>query len=103
MSIHRIIREGDEFTCTCGLRWDVKEKDPHVKLNGREVSLKKYIDTLNRCDHVERLPSGVTTRLGFDLAQLGSDRTVKAMFENGELKECTVEPTPGIISLKPIA
>ena len=55
MTIHRIIREGDEFTCTCGLRWDAKEKDPHVKLNG------------------------------FDLAKPGSERTVKAMFENGEL------------------
>ena len=26
---HRTIRENDEYACSCGLRWDVKEPDPH--------------------------------------------------------------------------
>ena len=26
---HIRTREGDEFACSCGLRWDVKEDDPH--------------------------------------------------------------------------
>lgn len=26
---HRITREGDEWVCTCGLRWDINEDDPH--------------------------------------------------------------------------
>jgi len=27
---HRHTREQDEIACTCGLRWGVKEEDPHV-------------------------------------------------------------------------
>ena len=27
---HKAIREGDEFACPCGLRWDVNEPDPHT-------------------------------------------------------------------------
>ena len=26
---HQVTRECDEYACTCGLRWDVKEEDPH--------------------------------------------------------------------------
>jgi hypothetical protein len=26
---HLQTREQDEFACTCGLRWGVKERDPH--------------------------------------------------------------------------
>ena len=26
---HRIQREGDEYACSCGLRWDIAEDDPH--------------------------------------------------------------------------
>lgn len=29
MQKHKINREGDEYTCTCGLRWDIDEDDPH--------------------------------------------------------------------------
>lgn len=27
--MHKAIREGDEMACTCGLRWDINEDDPH--------------------------------------------------------------------------
>jgi hypothetical protein len=26
---HKIHQEGDEYVCTCGLRWDIHEEDPH--------------------------------------------------------------------------
>jgi len=28
-SKHKSIREGDEYACSCGLRWGVNEFDPH--------------------------------------------------------------------------
>lgn len=28
----KAIREGDEMACSCGLRWDMDEPDPHVNL-----------------------------------------------------------------------
>jgi hypothetical protein len=28
-SKHRLTREGDENVCSCGLRWDIDEPDPH--------------------------------------------------------------------------
>ena len=28
---HKTIRENDELTCTCGLRWGVAEDDPHTE------------------------------------------------------------------------
>ena len=42
-----ITREGDECTCTCGLRWGVDEEDPHAPV-----------------------------MIGVDLAKPGADRTV---------------------------
>lgn len=27
----KAIREGDEMACSCGLRWDMDEPDPHTK------------------------------------------------------------------------
>lgn len=27
--LHQYRREGDEYVCVCGKRWDVKEEDPH--------------------------------------------------------------------------
>lgn len=27
--MHKVTRESDEYTCTCGLRWGVDEEDPH--------------------------------------------------------------------------
>lgn len=29
MTAHSIHTEGDEYACTCGLRWDTHEEDPH--------------------------------------------------------------------------
>jgi len=29
MSNHKLAREGDEFACSCGLRWGVDEVGPH--------------------------------------------------------------------------
>ena len=27
--MHKVTRESDEYTCTCGLRWGIEEQDPH--------------------------------------------------------------------------
>lgn len=36
---HRITREGDEYVCSCGLRWDIDEDDPHpVEADKEEVT-----------------------------------------------------------------
>lgn len=29
MNNHKVTREGDEYACSCGLRWDVDDCDPH--------------------------------------------------------------------------
>ena len=29
MDKHKVTRESDEYVCTCGLRWDTHEEDPH--------------------------------------------------------------------------
>lgn len=35
---HNITREGDEYACICGLRWDIDDVDPHDgKEQGRET------------------------------------------------------------------
>ena len=31
MDNHNLTREGDEWVCSCGLRWDTDEDDPHPK------------------------------------------------------------------------
>lgn len=36
MQNHRITREGDEYVCTCGLRWDIDEDDPHHEVEQQE-------------------------------------------------------------------
>ena len=33
---HLRTREEDEYACTCGLRWDVKEEDPHPRPRPRK-------------------------------------------------------------------
>ena len=38
MEKHRTIREGDEYACSCGLRWDIDEDDPHVVEIDEEVT-----------------------------------------------------------------
>ena len=38
---HRTIREGDEYTCVCGLRWSVGDDDPHWM---REPRYRKLTD-----------------------------------------------------------
>jgi len=37
---HRQIREGDEYTCTCGLRWGIDENDPHQPATAMKRSYK---------------------------------------------------------------
>ena len=31
MDNHKVTREGDEYACSCGLRWDIGEDDPHAE------------------------------------------------------------------------
>jgi hypothetical protein len=28
---HRQTRENDEYACSCGLRWGIREEDPHPR------------------------------------------------------------------------
>lgn len=35
---HKIIREYDEYVCSCGLRWDYDEPDPHHKTPEENVA-----------------------------------------------------------------
>lgn len=51
MQNHRITREGDEYVCTCGLRWDIDEDDPHHKTSQEHVdSLRYQLDKGKRDD-----------------------------------------------------
>ena len=44
---HIITRENDELACSCGLRWDIDEDDPHDgKEQGRQT-LKELKEMLN--------------------------------------------------------
>ena len=36
---HKITREGDEYACICGLRWDIDDIDPHLVVDGVSASL----------------------------------------------------------------
>ena len=59
--MHKVTRECDEMACSCGLRWDIEEDDPHVDdvdpfnpnhhaelelKDDEEVASKKYIDAM---------------------------------------------------------
>ena len=46
-SRHVRTREGDEMACSCGLRWDVKEDDPHWQREARyrRLASGKWKDT----------------------------------------------------------
>lgn len=36
---HITIREGDEYACSCGLRWDIDKDNPHpVEADEEEVT-----------------------------------------------------------------
>lgn len=49
--MHKVIREGDEWVCSCGLRWGICEDDPHPTQDER---CKKHIaeirETLKNAD-----------------------------------------------------
>ena len=36
---HRIQREGDEYACSCGLRWGLDDIDPHELTFGRNDAI----------------------------------------------------------------
>ena len=40
-SKHRIQREGDEYACSCGLRWGLDDIDPHGLTFGRNDAIAK--------------------------------------------------------------
>ena len=51
---HVRTREQDEYACTCGLRWDVKEDDPHWN---REPRYRKLSDgSIKDCETGLHLP-----------------------------------------------
>lgn len=46
MGRHNVTREIDEYTCTCGLRWDVNEEDPHPVIRSID-DIKKQLGITN--------------------------------------------------------
>ena len=52
---HRQTREGDEYACTCGLRWDVKEEDPHRLRADKATELRGDRPELSRLEPGHRL------------------------------------------------
>lgn len=36
--MHRTTREGDEYVCTCGLRWATDEPDPHPSTSEEHIA-----------------------------------------------------------------
>lgn len=38
----RTTREGDEWVCSCGLRWDTDEDDPHPKTAEEHIARARY-------------------------------------------------------------
>lgn len=38
MEKHRTTREGDEYVCTCGRRWDIDEADPHPSTPAEHIA-----------------------------------------------------------------
>lgn len=57
---HNTIREGDEFSCSCGMRWDTGEEDPHTETFG---------EPLKHC--------------------YNCDAEVKYLFDDGRCGDCT--------------
>ena len=47
MENHNLTREGDEWVCSCGLRWDTDEDDPHPKTAEEHIAKIKYEDCKN--------------------------------------------------------
>ena len=48
------IREGDEMACSCGLRWDMDEPDPHKECYQCEKKV-PYLFADSRCKDCTRL------------------------------------------------
>lgn len=46
----KTIREGDEYACSCGLRWGIDEDDPHTE---GDVSREKRAEQLIRDLYME--------------------------------------------------
>lgn len=42
MDNHNLTREGDEWVCSCGLRWDTDEDDPHPTTAEEHIAKIKY-------------------------------------------------------------
>jgi len=36
--MHRTTREGDEYVCSCGLRWTTDEDDPHPSTSEEHIA-----------------------------------------------------------------
>lgn len=49
--MHRTTREGDEYVCTCGLRWGTDEDDPHPSTSEEHVAAMR--ETLRKYEQCE--------------------------------------------------
>lgn len=58
---HYKTRENDEYACTCGLRWDIKEPDPHP-IEPQVVA--DYPPNIDAIREVFPLPKGVIFTYG---------------------------------------
>jgi len=52
--MHKLTREGDEQVCSCGLRWDLGEADPHKECYQCEQPT-AYLFPDSRCSECTRL------------------------------------------------
>lgn len=50
--MHKQRREGDEWACSCGLRWGVDETDPHPRTTQEHIDRMRY-----QCKHAHSQPS----------------------------------------------
>ena len=76
---HKTIREGDELTCACGLRWGVGEDDPH------RVDLSDYTKALNHANNfVESQCGGETATQVTQQVKECNERIAKIIKSLGE-------------------
>lgn len=52
---HKIVRNNDEYACSCGLTWAVDEDDPHEQ-NPRIIALNEIKELFNETKPLMHLP-----------------------------------------------
>ena len=78
---HKVTREGDEYACVCGLRWDINEDDPHQPVTiGFDPSSGEDRSVVN--GHVLYKPSDFTSE------EINSGNKLAQVVIEGDLQVC---------------